>query len=917
MRKSVLGVFTLLSLVSAVHADTTYDLSTARLVITGQGHARLESDSGAWPETPAPVVQLGSSGNLLPESITATPDRLTAAFPGGALLEYAVRPGHGFVVFELTRLEAPADASRLTLFSLAAPPDAQLVDTLNAARTSTHTAALQAATVNVHAFADAGSHTLNVETLAQHGLQPARFGLVISPTETFFDVMEAFEPAAGLPSPRPGDAWNKRSPWAKRSYLFITNFSESQCDTVLDMLRRGGFGMLLIGQESWANGTGHYDINTAHFPRGLDSLRDTIRRFKEAGVTTGLHFLSASVYPPDPYITPVPDPRLVKNATAELAADIDAKADLVPTTTAPEAFPAKDGGYLADGSLLQIGNEILRYTERKTDEPFGFTGCERAIHGTEAAGHAQGDTIHHLRQSYGYCLYDMDTTLIDEVSANFARVANACDIDMIYFDGSEALQGDHWYYNAKMHQAFFEKLAKKDILLQASSFSHYSWHILSRSASADGHGDIKGYLDERAAWFDTFTRNGMPLDIGWYYGYDPSATPDLFEYVLAASIGYDSSMSFQVSVSTASAHPFINEILDLIGRYEKLRLSGRVSPEMRARLRIVPELCGTKPEDQTELRHLRREYRLLDEAGTQAFQRVVYAPWHDISPGDDTSAVMQYNVEQGPATLGFQLHVPQGPPMAPGPAYRAADALVLETFDDLAAYAHQATLPGVTQQVTISPDGKESSCAVFSAESTLDDASGWTFFGKSFPSPLDLSWHRAIGFWMRGDGKRGLFKVQLLDGTNAADFYIENDYTGWRYQQLVRPQPDVIDYTHVTTLNFYYNGLPAKTAVACAVYDVKALRVAENTEIVNPWVEVNGRRLAWVGKVMGGQYLFLWPGEPVRLYGPASASPETGTEPADTLELPQGAHETRFGCENLVAPVRVRITLQPPERHIL
>jgi len=93
--------------------------------------------------------------------------------------------------------------------------------------------------------------------------------------------------------------------------------------------------------------------------------------------------------------------------------------------------------------------------------------------------------------------------------------------------------------------------------------------------------------------------------------------------------------------------------------------------------------------------------------------------------------------------------------------------------------------------------------------------------------------------------------------------------------------------------------------------------VAENTEIVNPWVEVNGRRLAWVGKVMGGQYLFLWPGEPVRLYGPASASPETGTEPADTLELPQGAHETRFGCENLVAPVRVRITLQPPERHIL
>ena len=40
------------------------------------------------------------------------------------------------------------------------------------------------------------------------------------------------------------------------------------------------------------------------------------------------------------------------------------------------------------------------------------------------------------------------------------------------------------------------------MLLQASSFSHYSWHILARSASADGHGDLKGYLDERSPGFD-------------------------------------------------------------------------------------------------------------------------------------------------------------------------------------------------------------------------------------------------------------------------------------------------------------------------------------------------------------------------------------------------------------------------------
>ena len=80
----------------------------------------------------------------------------------------------------------------------------------------------------------------------------------------------------------------------------------------------------------------------------------------------------------------------------------------------------------------------------------------------------------------------------------------------------------------------------------------------------------------------------MPLDIGWYYGYDTSTPLDMYEYVLGATIGYDSSMSFQVSVDAAAKHPFTGEILDLIQRYEQLRLSGRVPEEMRRLLRIDP-----------------------------------------------------------------------------------------------------------------------------------------------------------------------------------------------------------------------------------------------------------------------------------------------------------------------------------------
>ena len=502
---------------------------------------------------------------------------------------------------------------------------------------------------------------LCVETEKLHGLEPAAFGVIACREADFLDTMARFEAAAHLPSPKPGGVWNKQSPWVKRSYLFLTDFRESQFDQGLTLARRGGFHMILLGQESWAHGTGHYEIDRDRFPDGLEGLKRTIGRFQAAGFRVGLHFLGASIYPPDPYLTPVPDPRLVKGAAATLAASVDAITNFLPLTAAPTNFPAQDGGYEGEGTVLQLGEELIQFSSPALDSPFGFRGCTRGYLGTRPAPHLQGETVRHLVRAYGYHLYDMDTSLLDEVATHFARVANACGIDMIYFDGSERLQGEHWFYNARLHQAFYDKLANKDTLLQASSFSHYSWHLLARSASADGHGDLKGYLDQRSGWFNSFARDWMPLDIGWYYGYDPTATPDMFEYVLAATLGYDSSMSFQVSCKAAAAHPFTGEILDLIARYEQLRLSGHVPESVKARLRIDPALTTIKPgEAQPALLEKRREYRLLEEHGKPYFQRVIYEPWHEINPAQTNSATWRFLVKDGPARIGVQCHAPAG-----------------------------------------------------------------------------------------------------------------------------------------------------------------------------------------------------------------------------------------------------------------
>ncbi|HNQ73155.1 MAG TPA: hypothetical protein PKN95_06075 [Verrucomicrobiota bacterium] len=502
------------------------------------------------------------------------------------------------------------------------------------------------------------SDTINlcVQTERAHGIEPAAFGVLVGRETDFLETIRRFEVAAGLPSPQLGGVWNKQSPWTKQSYLFLTDFREAQFAAGLELARRGGFSTILFGQESWSHGTGHYEVNRDRFPDGLAGLQRTLQRFKDAGFRVGLHFLAASIYPPDSYLTPAPDPRLVKGASATLAAAVGATDKFLPLTTAPTNFPAEDGGYMGQGTVLQVGDELITYGKRALEPPFGFEDCQRGHLGTKATAHRQGEPVRHLTRAYGYHMFDMDTTLLEEVAKNFARVANTCGIDMIYFDGSEQLQGEHWYYNARLHQAFYDQLANKNTLLQASSFSHYSWHLLARSASADGHGDLKGYLDQRSGWFDSLARDGMPLDIGWYYGYDPTCTPDMFEYVLAATLGYDSSMSFQVSCQAATAHPFTGEILDLIARYEKLRRSGRVPEKIKAQLRIDPALTAIKPGDpDSPLLAKRHEYRLLEQSGRQYLQPVVYGAWHEI-PAGATNAVWSVRVPDGFPQVGVQLH---------------------------------------------------------------------------------------------------------------------------------------------------------------------------------------------------------------------------------------------------------------------
>ena len=640
------------------------DLSTARLTVDERGASPslTFSDGTQWPSAGQPTFSILAEGQAHPsESLSVDGDRWTVRFANDVVAEFQVTCGQGFAIFRLTKLEPRDGLKHFWLFNLSVPDDAHIMNLINGGTKDGHFAAIMAAEPNVAAVWDASTNRLRVETSAQNGIEPVAFGVIACPEADRFDTIARFEVAASIPSPRPGGVWSKKSPWVKQSYFLLTNFRESQFEEALAMARRGGFSMILFDQESWALGSGHYQINRERFPDGLEGLKRTLQRFKDAGFRVGLHLLPTLIYPPDPYLVPVPDRRLVTGVSTTLAADIDAPATFLPLEAAPEKFPVVDRGY-GRGDVIRIGDELIFYNDLSLEQPFGFVECRRGHFGTKPSAHKKGDRVEHLVRAFAKPMIDMDTSLLDEVAGHFAKVANTCGIDMIYFDGSELVQGDPRYYVARLHKTFYDKLQNKNTFLQASTLNHYSWHMMARHASADGIGDLKGYLEQRSGWLELCLRDVIPQDIGWYCGYDVNSTPDQYEYILGATIGYDSSMSFQTSCAAAAKHPFTGEILDLIARYEKLRLSGRVSEVMRQRLRIDPALAGTKtPAERAKLLDRRREYRLVGSEGREYFQRLVCEPWHEMKTSEAKNAAWTVRVSDPQTRIGVQIHALTGP----------------------------------------------------------------------------------------------------------------------------------------------------------------------------------------------------------------------------------------------------------------
>jgi hypothetical protein len=744
------------------------------------------------------------------------------------------------------------------------------------------------------------------------GLAGAAVALVAAPpAQLRAALQDVVRAAPELPKSPIGGLWALDSPDNRGSYLF--NFGDLSEETVDDWIRLaktlGSTQIDFHGGRSFR--FGDCEPNPKTYPRGIASLKAVIDRLHAAGIKAGLHTYAMFIDKRCPWVTPVPHPDLGKDATFTLATELSADATTVPVVESTEKMSATTGFFVRNSVTLQIDDELITYTGVSKEAPFQFIGCKRGAFGTRVSAHAKGAKVHHLRECFGLFVPDGDSPLFEEVAARTAQTYNDAGFDMIYLDaldGGDTVAGREWawHYEAKFTWEIWKRL-KRPAIMEMSTFHHHLWYVRSRGGAWDhptrSH---KKFIDIHVAANEAYQRMFLPGHLGWWAfktwsgaSGDPTY-PDDIEYLCAKALGHDTGFSIMgvdpTSIRKAGVLPRLSAI---VRRYEALRHAGYFNEAVKEKLRV--------PGD---------EYRLVQAPdGEWCFVPAQYER-HKVQGLDGWSNVWKVSnrFAEQPLKLRIQGLLSAGPYDAPGNP-------TLASFGAPDEFERPRTQNGITLMLQPSrahvKAGGISGC--LTASSALPTATRtWGCATRTFGPPLDLSAHQGLGVWVHGDGKGEVLNLQLTSPLHLshaiADHYIDVNFTGWRYFELIEPEGarhadyawpyggiysiyrESVRPSSIETLSLYVNNVPANGSVTTYLSPVRAVPVVK-AKLRNPAVSVNGKTLTFPVEIESGQALeYLSPTE-CRLYAPSGELIREVTPVGEAPILKAGENEVRFMCE--------------------
>ena len=761
---------------------------------------------------------------------------------------------------------------------------------------------------------------LEARCYPRFGFAGAKAALVGCPQKELRRVLQEVVAAAPeLPHSPIGGPWALDAQINRGSYLFAP-ISEKTAGEWIKLAKSLGINQIdFDGMSRYGDAEPFAEL----YPNGRAGLKAVVDQVHAAGLKAGLHSYAFFINKGCPWVTPVPDKRLGKDATFTLADALDENSQTVVVSEPTAGMSAITGFFVRNSATLHVDDELITYSEVSKTAPYTFAKCQRGAWGTRAAPHAQGAKAHHLKECFGHFTPDADSTLLSEVVARQAQTVNACGFDMMYIDaldGEDILGGaaNGWHYGSKF---VFELWKRFDhpVLLEMSTMHHHLWFVRSRMGAWDhptrSH---KRFIDLHNAANAADGRMYLPMHLGWWAiktWSGPQGEPtfaDDIEYLCCKAIGNDVGFSLMgVNAEMVAKNATLQRLSGITRNYEALRYAKAFPEAVKAKLKV--------PGDEFTLEQ--------DPAGAWQLRPARYEK-HKVEglAGESATWVVTNTFERQPLRLRLEV-------LMSAEAYEATNAIAMAAFTNGSEFAAVAQANGVTATLVPSAEvvkAGASSGLLTATNARAERGATWAGFGKTFSPPLKLCDERALGVWVHGDGQGEVlnFQMQCPEHVVAGlgEHYVTVDFTGWRYFELVEPEGERyaeyawpyggpyaiyrerVDYNQIEKLTVWINNLPANGTAKCYLSPVCAMPLV-NARVSNPRITVGEHTLLLPVALGSGSYLEFNSPDDCKAFGPDGNLLQEVKVLDKAPALTAGVNRLRFECDSApgVRP-RVRIT---------
>jgi hypothetical protein len=403
----------------------------------------------------------------------------------------------------------------------------------------------------------------------------------------------------------------------------------------------------------------------------------------------------------------------------------------------------------------------------------------------------------------------------------------------------------------------------------------------------------------------------LPLHFGWWGNqtWNPPQVeptfPDDVEYLCCKMIGNNAGVSMLGSVDkkTLDANPLFARLIPIIKQYEELRHKNYFNDTIRALLRQPG-----------------KEFTLFqEENGKWNFKPIAYHK-HKVEGIDHPSS--HWTVHNEFESQLVKVRIESLMSVKP---YNDPANIKIADFSESGKFVNESSAVGVSGGIKNSNEKAKSGEAAgnfYAHSSGLSPREGsWIKIEKKFEPWINIDKNKALGVWIKCDGNGGLLNfriespVHLSHGAHG-DHFVKNDFTGWKYFELVEIEssefsnyiwPDsgfyvydsyrhTVQFNNVNKLQIWYNDLPANKEVSCLVGPVKALQMVPIT-IDNPSIRIGDEKIVFPVKMESGMFLEFWSQTDCKLYGPKGEFLQDVHIEGKIPTLKEGGNEISFMCE--------------------